>query len=206
MARPSNIRDEDILEAARAVFLEKGVQGTTAEVAERAGISEGSVFNRFKTKGDLFHAAMHQQLESSAWISELDSRVGKGAVTEQLYEIGLQALEFFRVVLPLSMMSWSNKPCGAPFLEGTEPPPARAIKKMSHYFEREMRAGRIRPRDPELLSRVFIGAITSFAYLETMGVHDFLPMSGETFLRGHVDVLWSGVAPRTAPPKPKKHR
>jgi hypothetical protein len=41
MARPVTISDEQILDAARAVFTEKGPRATTAEIAERAGVSEG---------------------------------------------------------------------------------------------------------------------------------------------------------------------
>jgi len=49
MPRPAKIKDEEILAAAREVFLEKGIRATTAEVAKRAGIAEGSIFNRFAT-------------------------------------------------------------------------------------------------------------------------------------------------------------
>ena len=52
MARPTVIRDEQILDAARIVFLERGVLATTAEVAQRAQVSEGSLFKRFKTKAE----------------------------------------------------------------------------------------------------------------------------------------------------------
>ena len=62
MARPTSIKDETIVAAAREVFLERGIQATTAEVAERAGVSEGSVFKRFKTKSELFRAAMGDRL------------------------------------------------------------------------------------------------------------------------------------------------
>ena len=58
MARPTVIRNEAILQAARDVFLERGILATSAEVAQRAGVSEGSLFKRFKTKADLFRAAM----------------------------------------------------------------------------------------------------------------------------------------------------
>ncbi len=58
MARPITIKADDLLEAARQVFLKKGTQATTAQVAERAGVSEGTLFKRFGTKADLFRSAM----------------------------------------------------------------------------------------------------------------------------------------------------
>ncbi|MEL6856690.1 MAG: TetR family transcriptional regulator, partial [Cyanobacteria bacterium J06607_13] len=42
MARPRKITIEQILEAAQAVFLEKGFGASTQEIASAAGISEGS--------------------------------------------------------------------------------------------------------------------------------------------------------------------
>mgnify|MGYP001134528590 CR=1 FL=1 len=66
MARPTSIDDDQILTAARAVFLEHGIRGTTLEVAQRAGVSEGSIFKRWKTKEELFHAAMNQRAAGEA--------------------------------------------------------------------------------------------------------------------------------------------
>jgi AcrR family transcriptional regulator len=52
--RPRKIDDATILTAARALFLEKGPGATTKEVAAHAGVSEGLLFQRYKTKADLF--------------------------------------------------------------------------------------------------------------------------------------------------------
>src|SRR5579883_458509 len=108
MARPATIKDETIIEAARAVFLARGIRATTAEVAERAGISEGTIFNRFKSKVDLFRAAMQFKLEEPEWIKDLAKLVGKGKIDETLVQIGLQVIGFLRTCIPLMMMAWSN--------------------------------------------------------------------------------------------------
>jgi len=52
-------RANTILAAARACFLEKGFADTAvAEIAQRAGISEGLVFSYYATKRDLLHAVL----------------------------------------------------------------------------------------------------------------------------------------------------
>jgi AcrR family transcriptional regulator len=57
--RPLTPRQRRILEAATEVFAERGFEGaTTAEIARRAGVSEGSIFKRFKTKNDLLMAVV----------------------------------------------------------------------------------------------------------------------------------------------------
>ena len=60
MARTRTISDEQILDAAQAVFLEQGPQATTSAIADRAGISEGTIFKRFPTKQALFFAGRFQ--------------------------------------------------------------------------------------------------------------------------------------------------
>jgi len=55
---------ERILEAARAVFAEEGLEASVADVAERAGVGTATIFRRFPTKDDLVAAMLEQELES----------------------------------------------------------------------------------------------------------------------------------------------
>ncbi len=58
MARPPKITNDEILAAARQVFLEEGMGASTLKIAEKAGIAEASIFKRFATKQALFLAAI----------------------------------------------------------------------------------------------------------------------------------------------------
>ena len=60
--RPITLTDDELLEAARAVFLARGLDATTAEIAKRARISESVIFHRYKTKEALFSAVVERQL------------------------------------------------------------------------------------------------------------------------------------------------
>jgi AcrR family transcriptional regulator len=198
MARPVSIKDETIVEAARQVFLERGIQATTAEVAERAGVSEGSVFKRFRSKLDLFRAAMEDKLAQPDWTKHLAARVGKGPVEQNLFEIGMAVIAFFRELMPLMMMAWSNpSPNGLPCLvSGPNPPPLRALKHMTSYLEAEMSAGRLQRHDPELVARAFIGGLNHFVFFEILHRESGeAPVAAETYVRGLVHLLWSGLSP-----------
>ena len=50
MSRPPEHQPETILAAALAVFCDRGVQASTANVASVAGVSNGTLFNYFPTK------------------------------------------------------------------------------------------------------------------------------------------------------------
>ena len=199
MARPTKITDEQILDAARQIFLEKGAAATTAEVARAAGVAEGSVFKRWKTKQELFFAAMSPGDGDPEWVRNLHARVGRGEVQETLTEVGLQAVEFFRRIMPLAMMCWSNPPTGKvipPPLQGPNSLPVRAIKKIAGFFEAEIRLGRIARRDPEVMARSFLGSIQHFTFVEIITHNrDELPMPAEMFIRGLVSLLWNGICP-----------
>ncbi|HEX2568950.1 MAG TPA: TetR/AcrR family transcriptional regulator [Polyangia bacterium] len=196
MARPPTIKDAQILQAAREVFLEKGITATTAEVARRAGVAEGSLFNRFKTKHDLFRAAMRDQMEEPPWLETLDRRAGQGDVRETLLAVGQEIVQFYRRLMPLMMMSWSNPKAGLPELQHDAP--LRAMRRVSAFFGAEMQAGRLRRHDPEILARSFLGGLSNYVFFEILlNAQKEMPMPLDTFLRGLVDLLWSGVAPAT---------
>src|SRR6187551_2653742 len=108
MARPTTISDERILEAARAVFLEHGIAATTADVARRAGVAEGSIFKRFSTKAELFKAAMAIDFDDPDFIRTLVGARDEDQPADTLYQVGLQAVGFFRRMMPLIMMQFGT--------------------------------------------------------------------------------------------------
>src|SRR4030088_2002423 len=70
--------DQLMIQAAIALLIERGVQGTTlAAIGERAGYSRGLVTHRFGSKAGLL-AHVHDTV-ASHWIERVQSRVG-GAV------------------------------------------------------------------------------------------------------------------------------
>src|SRR6185369_15323492 len=98
MGRPSKVSTDGIIESARALFLAKGLSATTAEIAERAGVSEGSLFNRFKNKVDLFMAAMH--LPRPIFLEALPGLVGQGDARANLEKIAGDIIAFVEAALP----------------------------------------------------------------------------------------------------------
>jgi AcrR family transcriptional regulator len=50
-----------VLDAAREVFAEHGIDAPVSEIAERAGVGVGTIFRRFPTKEDLLVAVVRQR-------------------------------------------------------------------------------------------------------------------------------------------------
>jgi AcrR family transcriptional regulator len=201
VARPTVISDERILQAAREVFLEHGVAATTAEVAKRAGVAEGSIFKRFATKAELFKAAMQPEFEEPDWLRTLVAARDEDDPREVLYQVGMQAVAFFRRLMPLAMMQWSSGARrGLPdHLSGPNAPPLRALKTLGVFIERQIRAGRMRAHEPEIVARMLLGSIQSYVFFEILlRAQAKMPLPLEAYLRGLIDVLWTGVAPTPA--------
>ncbi len=199
MARPATIRDETILNAARELFLSRGIVATTADVAAKAGVSEGTLFKRFKSKDELFRAAMDAAPADIPWVRSLPSRIGQGDVQENLISLGLQMIHFFRLLMPLVMMRLSN-PCIAegklPFDGPNPPPPVIALQKLTEFFHEEAKLGRIQSHEPVIAARTFMAGLHSFVMMELLLKNHGQPaMSDEQFVRGHVNLLWAGLAP-----------
>lgn len=197
MARPTTIDDETILKAARALFSERGLSVTTADVAKAAGVSEGSIFRRFESKRALFMAAMTSH--SADWLDWLDQEPEEAPLRQTLERIAESAIDHFLAVLPLFY-----RMVGSGLVEPhqlacsfAEPPPLYAVRALSRYFESERRRGRIRSSDPEVVARTLLGALHTFAFFEIMGFNALQPMPRATFVRGLVDQVLSGVSAET---------
>jgi AcrR family transcriptional regulator len=192
-----------LLAVAREVFLERGIRATTLEVAERAGVSEGVLFHRFKSKEGLFSAAMDFDGEHApdAVLNAIASIEGLD-VREGLVELATKLLEVGRVALPILMMSWSNpQPCSVPIFDKKRHKFRDVLKALGGYFERQMEAGKLRRMDAEVLARTLLGAVHHFAMTRlSLEEGDGAVMPEGMFVRGLADLLLNGASETNAVP------
>lgn len=80
--RRKEARPGELLDAALALFVEKGFAATRVdEVAARAGVSKGTLFLYYPSKEDLFKAVIHETLAGrfGEWNAEFDAFEGSSA-------------------------------------------------------------------------------------------------------------------------------
>lgn len=192
MGRLPTITNEQILNAAREVFLAEGFGASTVDIARRAGISEGSIFKRFSTKEELFFAAMGIS-DTPTWIKELETLPGRGDLKENLITLSLQILEFLREVMPRLMMIRSKGSLPCEFGGMREPLPVRDLRVLATFFTHELKLGRLRSCNPEVAASMLIGPLVNYVFLEQMGAST--QIDAETFVQNLVEILWEGVVP-----------
>jgi AcrR family transcriptional regulator len=167
--RPPVISTERLLDVAREVFLELGIRATTSEVAARAGIAEGTIFHRFKSKEELFRAAMNFDPDAALVLAqELAGRVGERDLRETLVEFAERFMELGRVAMPVMMMSWSNPEnmCAADRTSERATRYRKVINWIAGFVEHEMQSGRLRAVEPEVMARMFIGSLHHYCMIE----------------------------------------
>jgi AcrR family transcriptional regulator len=194
MGRPKLVDDPMILQAAYQLFMEKGAAATTAQVAKRAGVAEATLFKRFGSKPALFRAAMHSEMAS--WMLELleSEHEVTGDLQEALVRAGLQIIRMARKVVPFMMMSWSSRGEFGPLTPAEQSKPFGPIASLVRFFEAQIAAGRIAKVDPLMLSSGYFGVLQHYALVELLRKKH--PVPEETYVRGYVQLLWNGIAPR----------
>jgi AcrR family transcriptional regulator len=197
--RPPHIRDEDILDAARDVFQKEGFATTTAEIARWAGVSEGSVFNRFKSKEALFAALIDRETRPSDLIREIVKKAGTGSLAGNLASVVAAVVEsvnrahpFFEL-LEVSPISFRVH---AALRSQSSPPPVEMVAMIAAYLQAEQDLGRVRPMDHTTTGRALIGACVERVRSRRFVEND---LNEDAFIRSLVDLLLAGVSTSRVP-------
>ena len=163
-ARPFTDRQHRILQAATEVFAERGFEGAaTAEIAQRAEVSEGTMFKRFRTKKDLLLAVTGPyllEIGAPDLVPVLESAlaVENGALERLLRAIIRDRIEFAR-----------NHPAAIRILVQEAPFHPEILdsltgigSRMLALIERFQRTGEIDPElRPTTVARLIFAAIVS---------------------------------------------
>ena len=199
MPRPATIRDDQILEAARGLFLERGFAVSTADIAARAGVSEGTLFKRFPTKADLFLESMDMGTIDD-FLRFLDQLDPAADISATIVQVVRRVVEKMRVLMPRMMMLWANVSPDQLVRGATAPPPVRVLRGLSGWIEREVAGERLACAEPRVLARVLLGSSIHFVFFEMMGLETGGDEAADAFARRLADTLLDGVRPTAGAP------
>ncbi|TCJ12941.1 TetR/AcrR family transcriptional regulator [Parasulfuritortus cantonensis] len=198
--RRAEARPQEVLEAALAVFVERGYASARLdEVARRAGVAKATLYLYYANKLELFKAVVrHALVDNLDEVARLQAAAGARPGREQLTFL-LHA--FMRRVAgsPLSgipklvMAEAGNFPELARFYHDEVIARGRAI--ICGTLARGIAAGEFRAVDVDYAWRVVIGP----ALLAIIWKHSFLAfedrgMDFERHLAVHLDMLFNGLA------------
>lgn len=164
--RPDPAKDQAIIEAARALFIEKGYGASIDEIAERAGVVKQTIYARFKSKDALFAACIRAGAENI--VAPLLEDMPGRSTRETLAEF---ARQFRQVVaepenlrfLRLLIAQVDQFPELARRFYETAP--NYVFERLSAWLASKAASGELAIDNPELAASQFIGLIKGAEHL-----------------------------------------
>jgi AcrR family transcriptional regulator len=197
MGRPKTIQDDELLAVARQVFRQHGHTATTRDVAKAAGISQAVLYQRFKTKDDLFYAALTQHAADIAALLDIDASLEPRAY---LAVFAARVKDHFISVMP-SILSMAAHPRYGKEMMGKVHQLNRVgdiLPILRLRLQSWQKDGRIRPTDEQAMLFTFIRVLNSMAMVEVISGQAGGPTKLEE-VQPMVNLLWDGLAPTVAP-------
>ena len=195
MARPRNTTDTEILEEARACFLEHGAGVSTALIAERLGISHGVLFQRFGTKEQLLRAAL---LPSPVlpWIPQAQAGPDDRDVRSQLLELADEISTYLaRIVPALAVLRSAGIPVESLAERREDLPPVRARREIAAWFSRASERGLLRALQPAHAADLCLGALQFRPFHQHLSHQSFDREDNRAYCEFVVDTIYRTLAP-----------
>lgn len=196
--RRSEARPGEILEAALAVFSEKGFAAARLDdIAARAGISKGALYLYFETKQDLFRAVVRETVAPN--LAAVEAFAGQGGlafgdlVRLIFARIGDLVVEGrFGAVAKMVIGESRNFPELAKVWH--EYVVSRALGAVSGAVAAAQARGEVRPGDPRLYVISLVGPLlTGVLWREVFVPVGAEPIDLKALLAQHAEVVLSGM-------------
>ena len=192
MGRKKSLSDAQLLETARQVFVEHGFGASTKEIARRAGVSEGVIYQRFLTKDELFFAAM---IPPPVDVKKL-LRPGRSKGLKLIEKVTLSMVEYSRATLPVLLPLMMHPGFRFEEFAGRHPDSPMFVlrRQLVQFFMEEQRTGRIGGVDPGAAALLVWSTANSIAFFERLGAHG--GQFDSEMIRKTVRCLWDGIGPK----------
>ena len=198
--RRKDARPPEILDAALAVFAQKGFAATRLDdVAAKAGITKGTIYLYFDSKQALFEALARQSV--GAQIEQIKAQLAAfPGSTPELLRLVLSTMGHFittsdRVVLPrLVLAEAANFPKLAEFWRREVID--SGIGLMSGIIRRGIERGEFREIEPQHGARLCVAPmLIIMLWRTTFAQFDETPYDYQGLIEAHLQTLLKGLAP-----------
>jgi len=197
--RRKEARPSEILEAALAVFAERGYAATRMDdIAARAGVTKGTIYLYFDSKDAVFRSLVQESIGSTLETLKLGAERFDGSSAELLTMIlrgiGRFICESDRVVLPKIIIAEAgNFPSLTEFYRHEVVD--RGLGLLQSVIVRGIARGEFRKVAPEHVARLCIAPLLLAAFWRTtFARYDTSPHDLDGMIETHIDTLLRGLA------------
>jgi AcrR family transcriptional regulator len=193
-------RREQLLAVTLDLFAERGVQGTAIrDIARAAGITEGLIYHYFPSKSALLRAVM-ERYDCLPEMTEIAPILASVPVREALVQMGLRFIELVSRNRKYVTMIHTEAQRDPEVAQALSAFCTRGLDWAREFLESRIAKGELRPHDAAITIRLLHHGLLWFQVMEqTLSP----PLDGESFVRGAVDVVLTGIA---ASPEPAASR
>ena len=197
--RRKDARPAEILDAALAVFAEKGFSGARMDdIAQRAGVTKGTIYLYFESKDAVFRGLVQESIGATIQAATQAAESFEGSAADLLRMvlrgIGAFIRESDRIVLPkLFIAEAGNFPALAEFYRREVVD--RGLGLLTSVIARGIARGEFRAVEPEHVARICIGPLlVAVFWRTTFAKFDTVPYDLQGLIETHIDVLLRGLA------------
>lgn len=203
--RRAEARPGDILDAARACFLEDGYAGATMErIARRAGLSKGAVYLYFESKEAMLRALIQRSVKALA--EAVAARLDAGANTSDPVGALTEAARTMRAILADPDMFAAPRIVLAESARFPELADLYRREVMDiilpaavRLIERGQASGAFRKVDPYVASRSLAGGIFVQALWQAVFARDGdATPDPDAYIAAHLDIVLNGLCAKEA--------
>jgi AcrR family transcriptional regulator len=178
-----------VLDAAREVFAEQGVDAPVTEIADRAGVGVGTIFRRFPTKDDLLVAVVEQRTEQLIEAADLAlESPDPGAALRGFMETA--------TAMQISDVCWCEAGADLFEREGIRELTDVLVGKIGELLTSAQTAGQIRSDVRALDIPVLLMAVAKSGLM----LEDAVPGAWKRYLA----IILDGLRPEAARPLPRR--
>jgi AcrR family transcriptional regulator len=197
--RRKDARPAEILDAALAVFAEKGYAATRMdEIAQRAGVTKGTIYLYFESKDAVFRSLVQESIGATIQSVTAAAERFEGSSADLLRMV-LRGIGTFvrvddRVVLPKVMIAEAgNFPGLAEFYRREVID--RGLGLLTSVIARGTARGEFRAVNPEHTAKLCVAPLlVAIFWRTTFGKFDTVPYDLNGLIETHIDVLLRGLA------------
>jgi AcrR family transcriptional regulator len=192
-----------LIDAATEVFLKRGFsRATTKEIAQTAGLAEGTIYRHFDDKYALFHEVfLARSGETVEELARFSERAGQGTVRDNLDHLLRLIGRMAEHATSLMASMWADPEVAKRFEAYVRERAPRGLEAgpvgiVAAYIRAEQELGRIRG-DVAADEAAAVVAALPFASAIDRALRDRLPTPGDFSAPRHVavDILAQGLAP-----------
>lgn len=169
--REKQMRRQEMLQAAKAVFAEKGyTHATLEEIAQRAEFGKGTLYNYFGSKEDILFAIFDelyddicQHIETSFSVEETETRSIRDIFRdffESTFSFFLERNEVYLLMMKVAhRMLFSEDPEKAQYFQRQG---RRLVDALNKHFEAAIASGKLRNLPSRSVTHLVIGNVNGF--------------------------------------------